>query len=201
MTTTVGDESVGGRGGGAAAAPPHLDRLAAALGACWRVLGMGGNLALLLIMFGVSADAILRYALNRPITGTLEGVELLLVFAVFLSLARTQAERGHIAVGILTERLTGRPRAALEALTALLGLLLFGAVSWATGAMALRSWRMGEYSAGLIAFPIYPSRTLVTLGSLLLCLQLLLEFGRALAALLGGAGGAPAGVRQVEEAP
>ena len=204
MTTAVGDESVGGRGGGAAGAPPHvdktaLDRVEAALGACWRVLGMGGNLALLLIMFGVSADAILRYALNRPITGTLEGVELLLVFAVFLSLARTQAERGHIAVGILTERLAGRPRAVLEALTALLGLLLFGAVSWATGAMALRSWRMGEYSAGLIAFPIYPSRTLVTLGSLLLCLQLLLEFGRALAALLGRAAGAPAGVRPVEE--
>lgn len=164
-----------------------LNRLDAALATCWRVLGMGGNLALLLIMFGVSADALLRYALNRPITGTLEGVELLLVFAVFLGLARTQAERGHIAVGILTERLSGRPRAALEALTALLGLLLFGAVTWATGAMALRSWRMGEYSAGLIAFPIYPSRALVTLGSLLLSVQLLLELLGALATLARGA--------------
>ncbi|MBI2525814.1 MAG: TRAP transporter small permease [Candidatus Rokubacteria bacterium] len=160
-----------------------MDRLEAALGACWRVLGMGGNLALLAIM---SADAILRYALNRPLTGTLEGVELLLVFAVFLGLARTQAERGHIAVGILTERLEGRPRAALEALTALLGLILFAAMSWATGAMALRSWRMGEYSAGLIALPMYPSRALVVLGSVLLSLQLLLELVRAVGALVEG---------------
>ena len=110
-----------------------LVRMAGVLHACWRKLGMGANLALLLIMFGVSADAILRYALDRPITGTLEGVELLLVFAVFLSLARTQAERGHIAVDIITERLSGRPRAALEALTALLGLVLFGAVTFHVG--------------------------------------------------------------------
>ena len=178
-----------------------LARAEAGLGACWRGLGMGGNLALLLIMFGVSADAILRYALNRPITGTLEGVELLLVFAVFLSLARTQAERGHIAVGIITERLSGRPRAALEALTALLGLLLFGAVTWATGGMALRSWQMGEYAAGLIAFPIYPSRILVALGSLLLCLQLLLEIGRALVALGSPAGSPSARAAPLEEAP
>jgi len=178
-----------------------LDRAEVGLGACWRGLGMGGSLALLLIMFGVSADAILRYALNRPITGTLEGVELLLVFAVFLSLARTQAERGHIAVGIITERLAGRPRAALDVLTALLGLLLFGAVTWATAGMALRSWQMGEYAAGLIAFPIYPSRILVALGSLLLCLQLLLELGRALTVLCGAARRPSAAAPRVEEAP
>ncbi len=168
-----------------------LERAEAWSGACWRALGAGGNAALLLIMFGVSADALLRYALNRPLTGTLEGVELLLVFAVFLGLARTQAERGHIAVGIVTERLSGRPRAALEALTALLGLALFAAVTWATGAMALRSWRMGEYSAGLIAFPIYPSRALVALGSLLLALQLLLELVRAGVTLHAGSARPP----------
>jgi len=170
---------------GAGPVRSFLDVAEARLETCWRALGMGGNMALFLIMFGVSADALLRYTLNRPITGTLEGVELLLVFAVFLSLARTQAERGHIAVGLLSERLAGKPRAALKALTAFLGLLLFGAVTWATGAMAFRSWKMGEYSAGLIAFPIYPSRLLVSMGSLLLFLQLLLELGRAMTELTG----------------
>ncbi len=179
-----------------------LVRVAEALDVCWRALGMVANLALLLIMFGVSADAILRYALNRPITGTLEGAELLLVFAVFLSLARTQAERGHIAVDIISGRLTGRLRAGLEALTALLGLVLFGAVTWATGGMALRSWQMGEYSAGLIAFPIYPSRILVALGSLLLSLQLLLEFTRAIVSLSCGAAGTAGGAAMpAEKAP
>lgn len=160
-----------------------LARLQVALDACWRWLGIGANLALLAVMFAVSADAILRYALNRPIAGTLEGVELLLVFSVFLSLAGTQAARGHVAVDILSGRLRGRPRAALQAFTAALGFMLFAAVTWATGGMALRSWRMGEYSAGLIAFPIYPSRILVALGSLLLAVQLLHELASALASL------------------
>lgn len=150
----------------------------------WRALGMGANVALLLIMLGVSADAVLRYTLNRPITGTLEGVELLLVFAVFAGLAQTQAERGHIAVGLLTDHLTGRPRAALAALASVLALMLFVAVTRATGEMAMRSWTMGEYSPGLIAFPLYPARFLVAMGCLFLCLQLLVELARALAELV-----------------
>ena len=81
------------------------------LAASRRVLGLGTNLALLAIMAAVSLDAVLRYAFNRPIVGVLEGVELLLVFAVFASLARTQAEGGHIAIGVLTERPGARGRA------------------------------------------------------------------------------------------
>jgi TRAP-type mannitol/chloroaromatic compound transport system permease small subunit len=156
-----------------------LERIEGALARGWRALGLGANAALLVIMLGVSADAVLRYTLNRPVTGTLEGVELLLVFAVFAGLARTQAERGHIAVGLLTEHLTGRPRAALAALASVLALMLFVAVTWATGGMAVRSWQMGEYSPGLIAFPLFPSRFLVALGSFFLCLQLLVELACA----------------------
>lgn len=156
-----------------------LERIEGTLARGWRALGLGANVALLLIMLGVSADAVLRYGLNRPVAGTLEGVELLLVFAVFAGLARTQAERGHIAVGLLTDHLTGRPRAALAALASVLALTLFVAVTWATGGMAVRSWTMGEYSPGLIAFPLYPSRFLVALGTLFLCLQLLVELARA----------------------
>lgn len=167
-----------------------LERAGGIFAGIRRGLALLGNFALLVIMFGVSADALLRYTLGRPITGTLEGVELLLVIAVFLSLAQTQADRGHIAVGVLTERLRGRPRAALVAATSLLGLALFGALTWASGGHALRSWQMGEYAAGLIAFPIYPSRFLVALGSFLLCLQLLLELARAVMELRGADAGA-----------
>ena len=161
-----------------------LERIEGILARGWQALGLGANVALLLIMLGVSADAVLRYTLNRPVAGTLEGVELLLVFAVFAGLARTQAERGHIAIGLLTDHLAGRPRAALAAVASILALVLFAAVTWVTGAMAARSWQMGEYSPGLIAFPLYPSRVLVALGTFFLCLQLLVELARALAELV-----------------
>ncbi len=154
-----------------------------------RVLGLGTNVALLAIMAAVSLDAVLRYAFNRPIVGVLEGVELLLVFAVFASLARTQAEGGHIAIGVLTERLGARGRAGLQIITRLLGLSLFATMTWASGGMAWRSWQMDEFSAGIIAFPVYPSRIMVTLGCFLLCLQLLFELAEAVATVRTSRGG------------
>lgn len=143
-------------------------------------LSLGTNLALLVIMFAVSLDAVLRYAFSAPIAGVLEGVELLLVFAVFGSVAQVQADRGHIAISALTELLGRRSQAAVKIIVSLLGLGLFGVMTWATGAMAWRSWRMGEYSDGLIAFPIYPSRIMVALGCLFLSLQLLSELASAI---------------------
>lgn len=152
-----------------------------------RLLALGSNLALLAIMAGVSLDTLLRYFANRPVAGMLEGVELLLVFAVFAGLAQTQADGGHIAIEAFTERLRGRSLAFVRALTAALALALFAAMTWATGAYAWRSWQMGEYSAGLIAFPIYPSRFVVAFGCFFLCLQLLQMLLSALRRLFGGA--------------
>ncbi|MDP6814826.1 MAG: TRAP transporter small permease [Alphaproteobacteria bacterium] len=160
----------------------HAER---ALKASQRALGLGTNAALLAIMSAISLDAGLRYVAGQPIAGVLEGVELLLVFVIFASLAQTQVEGGHIAIGFLTERLGGRARAALRAFTTTLALGLFGSMTWATGELAWRSWQMGEYAAGLIAFPIYPSRIMVALGCLFLCLQLAFELATAIARLFG----------------
>lgn len=156
-----------------------------------RLLAMGSTLALLAIVAGVGVDTLLRYFANRPVAGMLEGVELLLVFAVFAGLAQTQAEGGHITIDAFTERLHDRVRVFVRALTALLALLLFAAVTWATGAYAWRSWQMNEYSAGLIAFPIYPSRFVVAFGSFFLCLQLLQTLVEALRRVFGRSGALP----------
>jgi len=156
-----------------------------------RWLALGSNLSLLAIMLGVSLDATLRYLVGRPITGMLEGVELLLVFAVFANLAQTQAEGGNIAIGVLTERLGGRALALVQVFTSVLALGLFATMAWATGGLAWRSWLMGEHSAGLIAFPIYPSRFIVAFGCFFLCLQLLHSLVGALARLFARSGAEP----------
>jgi len=166
----------------------HAGLFGRALARGRRWLALGSNLALLAIMLGVSVDTTLRYFANRPVTGMLEGVELLLVFAVFAGLAQTQAEGGNIAIEVLTERLHGRALACVRAFTALVALALFAAMTWATGTYAWRSWRMGEYSAGLIAFPIYPSRFIVAIGCFVLCLQLLDTLLTALRRLFGAGG-------------
>lgn len=160
---------------------PRLAALESALARVWRALAVAANAALLLIMLAVAADALMRYVFGKPIAGVLEGVELLMVLVVYVGLARTQAERGHIAVGLLTDRLAGRARAAMAAVASLLALSLFAALTWATTGMALRSWEIGEYSAGLVPFPLYPARSLVALGCLFVCIELAVELVRAVA--------------------
>ncbi len=56
-------------------------------------LGLGTNVALLVIMFAVSLDAVLRYALSQPIAGVLEGVELEMQILVGLDLVLDQEFR------------------------------------------------------------------------------------------------------------
>ena len=53
----------------------------------------------------VVANIFGRYLFNAPVTGTLEFTESLLVLIIFLSLALTQYDGGHIRVTLLTRRL------------------------------------------------------------------------------------------------
>ncbi len=149
-------------------------------------LSLGTYLALLVIMVAISLDAVLRYAFSAPIAGVLESVELLLIFVVFGSVAQTQADGGHIAIRVLIERFGDRGRAVVKIITSVLALGLFGVMTWATAARAWRSLGMWEYSEGLIEFPIYPSRIMVALGCLFLCLQLAWELTVAIRELRGG---------------
>lgn len=138
-----------------------------------RALSFASSIALFAIMLGVSLDAVLRYAFGWPVAGMLEGVELLLVFAVFANLAQTEADDGNIAINALTRHLEGRALSVVRIITRILALGLFLAMTVATARLAWRSWTMGEFSAGLVAVPIYPSRFIVSFGCLFLCLQLL----------------------------
>jgi len=148
-------------------------RATRALDAVRRGLALASRLALLAIMLGVSLDPLLRFVAGSTVAGMLEGVELLLVVAVFANLAQTQADGGNIAVTALTERLRGRKADGVLLVVSSLVLALTTAMTWAGAGMAWRSWQMQEFSAGLVAFPIYPSRIVISLGLLILSLHLL----------------------------
>lgn len=158
---------------------------ARALDTVRRALALASRLALLAIMFGVSLDALLRYALGSPLAGMLEGVELLLVVAVFANMAQTQAEGGNVAVTALIERLRGRTANCVGVVVSSLAFALAAAMTWASAELAWRSWQMQEFSAGLVAFPIYPSRIVISLGLLVLTLHLLGTLAAAVARLVG----------------
>jgi TRAP-type C4-dicarboxylate transport system permease small subunit len=56
------------------------------------------------------ADVLLRYFFDKPIKGVYSITEVMLIMVVFLGLAYTQSEKGHVSIDVITSRLSSRTR-------------------------------------------------------------------------------------------
>lgn len=128
---------------------------------------------LFFMMFLITFDVIGRYFLSRPITGTLEITEFLMVFVIFLSIACVQRRKGHIRVHLITARLSAKKEAVIDIVAHLVAAVFFLLLAWQAGVSGLSSWQYNEASEGLFQIPIYPPKFAVAAGSLLIVMQFL----------------------------
>lgn len=149
-----------------------LDR---ALG--WLVKGANAVSAVvvLLLMVLIIADITGRYILNHPVPMTYEVSSFMLVFIVFLAMAATQRRGAHIRVELFTLRLSPRTRAFLDIVACVLGIMIYATITYQGFTWAWTSWKVGDYVAGLINIPRYPSQFVVPLGAAILCLQFMAD--------------------------
>jgi TRAP-type C4-dicarboxylate transport system permease small subunit len=138
-----------------------------------KVLISIGGLIGFLMMFLVVSNVVGRYLL-LPIEGTLEIVELSIVFIVFLSVAYTQIASGHVKVTLLTSSLSHGLRTRLDYF--IIVICLFVSICFCLGAFraALDSWVFKETTIG-VDIPVYPAKMVIFLGFLLFSVQMLLE--------------------------
>ena len=111
---------------------------------------------------------------------TYEVGSFMLVFIVFLALASTQRTGAHIRVEFLTLRLPPRARICLDILAYCLGIMVYATILWRGFGWAWTSWLVGDYVAGLVNIPRYPSQFVVPLGAAVLCLQFAADVARRL---------------------
>lgn len=137
--------------------------------------------AILGMMLIGAANVIGMFAFNRPLPGAFEMTEALLVASVFLAMAMAQAQRQHVRVEVFLIRMPAFLRRAVDALTHLLTAGLFALLAWVSWSAARQSIAIGEFSSGLIQFPVWPARTALAVGVSLMLLQALAD----LAATLG----------------
>jgi TRAP-type C4-dicarboxylate transport system permease small subunit len=100
----------------------------------------------------------------------------MLVFIVFMGLAYSQRQKAHIRVEILTLRMSPKRRAIMDLVAFTLGILIYGAIFYETFKWSYHSFEIGEYVAGLINIPKWPSQFAVVFGALLLALQFLSDW-------------------------
>ena len=146
-----------------------------AYGKLLRLFGLISALATFFMMVLVVANVCGRYLFNRPISGTLEVTESLLVLIIFLSVALTQYDGGHIRVTMLTRRLPhGWARVAMV-ISMLCGAAFFSWCAYAAWRFAAQSYSFNEQDWGTVVFPLWPVKFVVFAGILLLAVQFALD--------------------------
>jgi TRAP-type C4-dicarboxylate transport system permease small subunit len=139
---------------------------------------LGGWLAgasLFLMMVLGAVDIVGTKFFDRPLPGTFEATEALMVLTVFLALAHVQARRQHIAVDLIVSRLGPGPRRALDLVARLLTVGVFAVIAWQGWVFGSSSFQVREYASGIVQFPVYPSKLALALGATLMLFRALLD--------------------------
>ena len=136
-------------------------------------------IALLASMAMIVYSVVMRYLLNQPIPWVDEMVGYLLVACVMLAAADALRQGEHIAVDIVTERLSARGK-RWTAVLGLLAVALSALLLLVEGFdMVAFSRMVGLLSNGYLAVPMWITQALVPVGALLLLLAAIAALGAA----------------------
>lgn len=142
---------------------------------------------LILVMALVStANALVRYALNRSSNAWLE-LQWYLFAAVFLLCAGyTLLHNEHIRIDVVSSRLSERTRLWIDVAGTVLFLLPMAIyIAWMSWPVFMNAWHSGEISSNAGGLIRWPARLLVPIGFFLLALQGVSELIKRIAALKG----------------
>ena len=133
---------------------------------------------LLLAMFLVPYEVVVRYVFNSPTSWSMEMTQFLFCTMVALGGGWVLLKGSHVNVDIIYNRFGIRTRAVISILTSLLVFLFLFLVFRQNLAEALRSLSWRETSASGWNPPLYPIKLIIPLGVLLLLLQSIAMFAR-----------------------
>jgi TRAP-type mannitol/chloroaromatic compound transport system permease small subunit len=128
-----------------------------------------------------------RRVLHSPTIWTHEILSYFFCASVMLLMGHTQLHKGHANVDILYARFSPRTKALIDALTFIFFMGLFALVFF-TDALnfAATSWAMKERTPTAFNPIVYPAKTILPVGALLLLLQGLADFAKSIVFLVKG---------------
>ncbi len=125
-------------------------------------------------MLLVVANILLRVLFNKPILGSYEIVCYLTALAIGFSLAHCAVQSGHIAVGIIVDRLPKILQAAIDSAINLTTLIFWSFCVWHLAEFAHTTAKSGLVSP-TAQIPLAPIIYLIALGLASLCLVILVR--------------------------
>jgi TRAP-type C4-dicarboxylate transport system permease small subunit len=140
-----------------------------------RIINIVAAAILVAMMFLTAMDVLLRYLLNRPISGAMEITEYMMVILVSLGLAYCGIVKGHVSVEVLTSRFSAKGQSILNCITYFLSFGFFSLITWQSIKYIRLTFKSNLVSA-VLHIPTFPFIAMLSLGSLVFSLVLLADF-------------------------
>jgi len=141
---------------------------------CTRGFALIATACIAVMMLGTVAQVVGR-SLDYAIVGIYELNQLLMVVIAFFGFAYAQTIKYHVRMTLMSNRLSYRVQCVLDIFVYIIAIALFVFLTYSTSKAAAQSWRVHEYVMGTISFPIYPFKTVIPVGTGLLCIQFLID--------------------------
>ncbi len=146
--------------------------IARAIDALNEKIGYYGSLLVLPLIGVVVFEVMMRYGFNSPTSWAFELTVFLYGVHYSVSLGYALKHNTHVAIDVFEARLPDRPRLILRIITnSALFIPTIGLLTYYTCAMALTSWQQWEHASSSWAPAIYPYKSLMAIGFILLFLQ------------------------------
>ncbi len=137
-----------------------------------------GQIALAAAMLIIVANIILR-EIWKPLPGTVEVVEIMGALLLSLGVAYCALDKGHIAVGLLVDKLPEFKEAVVELVVSSISFFFSSLLAWEMASYATSMMQRG-YTTGHLLIPLYPFIYVVAFGFLMLALVLLRDILEAI---------------------
>ncbi len=133
-------------------------------------------IAVTLIMFIVSYDALSRYAFNAPLPWAFELITYyLMLAATYFAASATFTSGDHISIDVFRPMIRTRVLARLDAAWSILGAVIFAIITYGAWNEMTHAYTRNEFLPGYIVWPAWVSYLPILIGFLLLTLRLVLH--------------------------
>jgi TRAP-type C4-dicarboxylate transport system permease small subunit len=133
-----------------------------------------GMVVLILMMLLTVADVFLRFGFNKPILGTVELCEYMMVAVVYLALPLCAVREKNVRVEILAVRLPPKLLAFVDVITCFLSLGILALITW-QGFLEFNDMFRVKRVSNMLSVPAYPFHLILAVSSLILCGVLLIK--------------------------
>ena len=140
-----------------------------------RVLGFVGCVVYGIMALVVVANVVGRLAFHQPVKGTVEIVEILMLFVAFFAVPFAAKQRSHITIGLFVHRFPKPLQRIVLRVVFFLSAVIAGVITYQAIANTLYAIRNRYETTPVLYIPFAPLKFVMALGCLILFVVLLLD--------------------------